>query len=140
MPALTVLKSSTTVATAGTDPNRFNIPGSDTFYSITVSNSNTSPVDANAAFISDILPPQMTFFNGDIDGAGPLTGNFEFIPGSSGLTLAAGNLAYSNTSGATYVYAPTAGYDTNVNAIRFNPQGSMAANSSFTVRFRTRIK
>jgi hypothetical protein len=82
----------------------------------------------------------VTFYNGDIDGTGPLTTNFEFIPGSSGLTFSSANLAFSNNAGSTYAYTPVAGYDAAVNAIRFNPQGVMAANSSFTIRFRTRIK
>ncbi len=140
MPALTLAKTSTPVVTLITDPNRFNIPDADTYYTLTVSNSNSSPVDLNAALLTDVLPPQMTFSNADIDGAGPLTGNFEFIPGTSGLTLAAGNITYSNNAGATYAYTPAAGYDAAMTALRINPQGSMAANSSFSVRFRTRIK
>jgi hypothetical protein len=82
----------------------------------------------------------VTFLNGDIDSAGPLTNNFEFVPGASGLTFAAGNLSYSNNGGASYAYTPAAGYDPLVTAIRLNPQGVMAANSSFTLRFRARIK
>ncbi len=140
MPALTVAKSSTPVVTLITDPNRFNIPNADTYYTLTVTNSNSSPVDLNATVLTDVLPPQMTFSNADIDGAGPLTGNYEFIPGTSGLTLAAGNITYSNNAGATYAYTPAAGYDAAMTALRINPQGSMAANSSFSVRFRTRIK
>jgi hypothetical protein len=140
MPALSVTKTSAPFATGAADPNRFNIPGSDTIYSLTVTNSNGSVIDASVINLADILPPQMTFYNGDIDDAGPLTGNFEFVPGTSGLTMAAGNIAYSNNGGASYAYTPAAGYDTNVSAVRFIPQGTMAANSSFTVRFRTRIK
>jgi uncharacterized repeat protein (TIGR01451 family) len=140
MPLLTTVKSSTPVVTALTDPARFNTPGSDVYYSITVANSDSSPVDANAIFVGDIMPAAMTFLNGDIDDAGPLTTNYEFLPGTSGLTLAAGNIAYSNNAGATYAYTPAAGYDPAMTAVRFNPQGPMAANSSFTVRFRARIK
>lgn len=140
MPALTVLKQSTPVVTALSDPMRFRAPGNDIFYSITVANSNASPIEGSAIAITDVLPPATTFFNGDIDGAGPLTSNFEFVPGTSGLTLAAGNIAYSNNGGAAYTYTPASGYDIAANALRFNPQGTMAANSSFTVRFRTRIK
>lgn len=140
MPSLTFTKSSTPVVTAAGDPGRFNAPGNDVYYTLTVTNSNSSPVDAGAMVLTDPLPPQMTFFNGDIDGAGPLTGNFEFIPGASGLTFAAANLAYSNNGGSTYGYTPAAGYDAAVNAIRMVPQGAMAANSSFSIRFRTQIK
>lgn len=140
MPALTVVKQSTPVVTALTDPKRFRAPSNDIFYSITVSNSNSSPVEGSAIVVTDALPAATTFFNGDIDGTGPLTTNYEFVPGTSGLTLSAGNIAYSNNGGAAYTYTPASGYDTAANALRFIPQGTMAANSSFTVRFRTRIK
>jgi uncharacterized repeat protein (TIGR01451 family) len=140
MPSLTMVKSSTTVVSSLTDPLHMNIPGSDTYYSITVANTNTSPVDANAVFVTDILPPTMTFYNGDIDDTGPLTANFDFLPGTSGLTLSGTNIAYSNNGGITYAYAPVAGYDPAAQALRFNPLGTMAANSSFTIRFRSRIK
>jgi uncharacterized repeat protein (TIGR01451 family) len=116
------------------------IPGADLIYTLTISNTNSSPVDAASLILTDPLPADVTFYNGDIDDAGPLTTNFEFNAGTSGLTFAAANLTYSNNGGTSYAYAPGAGYDTNVNAVRLAPQGSMAANSSFTIRFRTRIK
>lgn len=140
MPQLTFAKSSAPFVTALTDPGRFNTPGSDVIYSLTLTNSNSSPVDLNQVVLTDPLPAQVSFFNGDIDGAGPLATNFEFVPGTSGLTFAPANLTYSNNGGTSYAFTPAAGYDANVNAIRLNPQGTMAANSSFTVRFRARIK
>jgi uncharacterized repeat protein (TIGR01451 family) len=140
MPVLSVTKASAPFSTTGTDPNRFNIPGADVIYTLTVSNSNSSPVDVGTMVLSDPLPSTMTFYNGDIDDAGPLTTNFEFAPGSSGLTFAAANLGYSNNGGSSYAYSPSAGYDAAVNAIRLSPQGTMAANSSFSIKFRTRIK
>lgn len=140
MPQLTFVKSSNPFITAVADPLRFNTPGSDVIYSLTLSNSNSSPVDLNQVVLTDPLPPQVSFFNGDIDGAGALTTNFEFIPGATGLTFAPTNLTYSNNGGTSYAYTPVAGYDAAVNAIRLNPQGTMAANSSFTLRFRARIK
>lgn len=140
MPSLTVTKSSTPFATGATDPNRFDIPGSDTIYTLTVNNTNSSPVDLGSMVLTDPLPGDVTFYNGDIDDSGPLNTNYDFTAGSSGLTFSSANIAYSNNGGSTYSYSPAAGYDTAVNALRLNPQGSMAANSSFTIRFRTRIK
>jgi hypothetical protein len=140
MPGISMVKTSAPFSSVVTDPNRFNIPGSDVIYSLTVSNTNSSPVDAASLVLTDPLPAPMTFYNGDIDGAGPITTNFEFVPGTSGLTFSAANLTYSNNAGASYVYSPVAGYDPSVNALRLNPQGAMAANSSFTIKFRTRIK
>lgn len=140
MPQLSFAKSAAPADTSATSPLRFNAPGSDVIYSLTLTNSNSSPVDLNQVVLTDPLPAQVSFFNGDIDGGGPLTTNFEFVPGTSGLTFAPGNLTYSNNGGTSYAYTPVAGYDAAVNAIRLNPQGSMAANSSFTLRFRARIK
>lgn len=140
MPVLTVTKSSAPFSSIATDPNRFNIPGADQIYTLTVANSNSSPVDVGTMVLTDPLPSAMTFYNGDIDDAGPLTTNFEFVPGTSGLTFSGANLGYSNNGGASYTYTPAAGYDPAVNAIRLSPQGTMAANSSFSIKFRTRIK
>ncbi len=141
MPNLTVTKTSapwSDPVNGTTNPKL--IPGGDAIYSLTIANANTSPVDLSTTVLTDVMPADVTFYNGDIDDAGPLTTNFEFIPGTSGLSFAAANLAYSNNGGATYTYVPVAGYDANVNALRFAPTGSLASNSSFTIRFRARIK
>ena len=79
----------------------------------------------------------VTFFNGDIDTVTAGTQNFVFTPGTSGLTLGAANITYLN--GANTTITPAAGYDPLVRTVRWLPQGIMAANSSFTIRFRTRI-
>ncbi|MCU0728571.1 MAG: hypothetical protein MUF41_00465 [Sphingopyxis sp.] len=140
MPVLAIAKASNPATSVLTDPNRFNIPNADVDYTLTVTNTGGSPVDLNATILRDILPANVTFFNGDIDTVTAGTQNFIFNAGTSGLTFAPANLSYSNNGGASYAYTPAAGYDPAVTAIQLNPQGSMAANSSFTIRFRTRIK
>ena len=140
MPNLALAKTAAPFVTTAGDPARFNSPGSDILYSLTVSNTGGSAVDTNTIILDDVLPGKVSFFNGDIDGAGPLTTNFEFVAGSSGLTLGTGNLSFSNNGGSSYGYSPISGYDTAVNAVRLSPQGIMAANSSFTIRFRAQIK
>lgn len=117
------------------------IPGGDLIYTLTVTNGNQSTLDgADLPALTDILPANITFYNGDIDDGGPLTGNFEFIPGASGMSLAAGNITYSNNGGTSYGYTPAAGYDANTQALRFSPSGTFAPNSSFQIRFRAQIK
>jgi uncharacterized repeat protein (TIGR01451 family) len=135
MPVLTMTKTAAPVATTG--DNRFNIPGADVDYTITVTNTGGSPVDINTALLGDALPADVTFFNGDIDTATAGTQNFVFTPGTSGLTLAAANITYLNASNTPIT--PAAGYDAAVRTVRWQPQGTMAANSSFTIRFRTQI-
>ena len=139
MPAIAIAKTSAPYITAAGSPDRFNAPGSDVAYTLTVTNSGGSPVDASTLVLTDVLPPNVTFYNGDYNASSPGMGPFELIAGSSGVTLPAGGRAYSNNNGSTYVYTPSAGYDANVDAVRLTPLGSMAANSSFTIRFRARI-
>ncbi|HEY5712786.1 MAG TPA: hypothetical protein VIT38_12910 [Allosphingosinicella sp.] len=137
MPSIAVAKTSAPYATTG--PDRFNAPGSDVAYTLTVTNSGGSPVDLSTLQLTDVLPANVTFYNGDYNASSPGMGPFELTAGSSGVTLPAASRAYSNNNGSTYVYTPSAGYDANVDAVRLTPVGSMAANSSFTIRFRARI-
>ncbi len=114
------------------------IPGADVDYTITLSNSGGSPVDVDTSVVGDTLPADVIFFNGDIDPATAGIQNFVFTPGSSGLSLGAGNIVYLNALGTPIT--PSAGYDPNVRTVRWSPQGAMAADSSATIRFRTQIK
>lgn len=136
MPSIQMSKTAAPAATTG--DNRFNIPGADVDYTITITNSGGSPVDLNTTIISDLLPTDVTFFNGDIDTGTPGVQNFVFTPNSSGLTLGTGNITYFNA--ANSLITPSVGYDTTVRTVRWSPQGTMAANSSATIRFRTQIK
>ncbi len=138
MPSVAVVKTSTPVATSGID--RFNLPGAFVDYSIQVTNSGGSTVDGSSTIVTDLLPAGVTFFNGDIDPGTAGVQPFVFTPGTSGLTLPAAGAAYSSNAGVTYAYTPAAGPDLAVNGVRYQPVGTMAANSSFTVRFRVAVK
>jgi uncharacterized repeat protein (TIGR01451 family) len=140
MPGLTIIKTANQVVTAATEPDRFAIPGADTDYTITVTNTNSSPVDANSLIVADAIPASTTFYNGDIDGVTAGTQNIVFSPGTSGLTLPSGNIGYSNNGGTSFGYTPGSGYDPALSAVRFIPQGTMAPNSSFAITFRVGIK
>ena len=137
MPTVTVAKTSAPYATSGAD--RFAAPGSDVAYTLTVTNSGGSPVDAGTITLTDVLPTNVTFYNGDYNASSPGMGPFELVAGTSAVTLPTGGRAYSNNGGSTYAYSPAAGYDGAVDAVRLTPTGSMAANSSFTIRFRVRV-
>ncbi|MBV8934488.1 MAG: DUF11 domain-containing protein, partial [Alphaproteobacteria bacterium] len=134
MPNVSMTKTSAPLA--GSGPASYRAPGSDMIYTITVTNNGGSPVDASTVVLTDTLPGQVSFFNGAFPpGANP----FLLTTGSSGVTLAAANVTYSN-NGTTYTYTPAVGYDPNVKGIKFAPQGMMAANSSFTIQYRVQIK
>jgi hypothetical protein len=139
MPSISLTKSATPYVTAASDPRRFAIPDADLVYALTVTNTGGSAIDSDAIQLIDLLPPQLRFYHGDIDDTGPLTGPFEFIAGTSGLSFGNANAGYSNTGGASFTYLPSAGYDAAINALRLAPSGAMAANSSFTIKFRARI-
>lgn len=138
LPTVSVSKTSISFATVG--PDRFRIPGTDVIYTLTVTNSGGSPVDLNGMVLTDLLPAQSTFYNGDFDPVAAGTNNFGFVPGTSGVTLLPANVAYSNNNGTSYAYSPAAGYDAAVNRVRFAPGGTMAANSTFSISFRARIR
>lgn len=133
MPAVTVAKSSAPVAGSY---GAFNLPGEDVTYTLTVTNTGGSPVDAGAIVLTDLLPAGVTFKNV----AGPNGTPFTLAAGSSGVTLASGGASYSGDGGASWSYAPTAGYDTGVKGVRVVPSGAMAPNSSFAVSFVARVK
>jgi len=140
-PPPTMTKTSTTFETTGV--NRFNVPQADVIYTMTVTNPGTQ-IDSGAVSITDAIPPQITFYNGDIDDAGPLTTNYQFIDGSTSSGLTCCTVTYSQqTSGIDFSYTPTAGYDPNVKRIQITASGAMAPGSttatSFQVKFRGRI-
>lgn len=138
VPALSVTKTSAPLDTSG--PTRFAVPGADMVYTLTVTNSGGSTVDLNSLILTDVLPANMTFYNGDYDSASPGMGPFQLTAGSSNVTLPTSGRSFSNNGGISYSYTPAAGYDANVNALRLTPSGTMGANSSFTIRFRAKVK
>jgi uncharacterized repeat protein (TIGR01451 family) len=138
--ALSVARTSEPYIKQGNDPLRFVVPGADILLAITVSNAGRDPLDANTLQLVDRLPGEIRFYNGDVDDNGPETGSFEFQQRNSGLALTPADIAYSDDDGATFDYVPQPGYDPRVTAVRLSPSGAMAANSSFTIRFRAQIK
>lgn len=139
MPTIRIAKTAAPYITTAGSPDRFHAPGSDVAYALTVTNEGGSPVDLSSLVLTDLLPANVTFYNGDYNASSPGMGPFELTAGSSGVTLPAGGRAYSNNNGSTYAYTPSVGYDANIDAVRLTPSGSMAANSTFTIRFRARI-
>ncbi len=146
---LTAVKSSIMYST--TYPNRFAIPGSDVLYTITIANTGSASTDSNSIFTLDSLPTELTFYNGDVDDAGPQTAAVGFSQTGAGLTFTpATDLRYSNLTAApanfaACTYAPVAGYDPAVRHVCLNPKGAMLSGSSsstpqFSVQFRARIK
>ena len=130
--------------------SQYSIPGSDVIYTIKTENAGSGPVDNNSIFLVDDLPPEVEFYNGDIDDSGPLSGVIDFDVGTTGLTFSeATDLGFSNgatapTNFAACNYTPAAGYDPAVTYVCFAPKGAMSegtiTSSTFAVSFRARIK
>lgn len=126
------------------------LPGNDFISSMLVTNIGNGAADVDSIVIIDAVPPEMTFYNGDMDDSGPATGAIYFT--QAGVT----NLTFNPLTDAAYSndatrpedmeacnYAPTAGYDANVTYVCFNPKGAMAAGDpdpSFTLQFRSQLK
>ena len=73
----------------------FMIPGADVLYTLTVENIGNGVPDRDSLFIYDAIPPELTFVNGDANGAAlPGTDPLVVTPGAdSGLSV--GTIGYS---------------------------------------------
>lgn len=140
-------KTSAPYLTSGA--GQFNIPGNDVIYTITSTNTGQGQTTTDSLFVVDALPPQVEFYNGDIDDAGPATANVIFSQSGASLSFnPAVDMKYSNaaaapTSFAACTYTPVVGYDPAVKYVCFNPKGPLLAgtpNPNFNFQIRTRIK
>jgi uncharacterized repeat protein (TIGR01451 family) len=141
----------------GTSANALSIPGAVARYTITVSNTGQGRVDANTAVVTDAVPANTSLYVSMPAGSNncsAVTAPVSFTDGSpsSTLTFAAANLKYSADNGATWtatpswVFVPASGtvpagcYAPNITNLQANPQGRMAAASSFTLSFLVLVK
>lgn len=147
--ALLSVDKTSTPYNDGTNPV-FNLPGQDVVYSIAVTNTLAGTTTSNTILVVDPLPANMTFFNGDANGALAGTDPVYFTNAASGLTYSyATDVRFMNgstqpASFAGCTYTPTAGYDPNVRYICVNPKGVMNGTATtptprFTISFRARI-
>jgi uncharacterized repeat protein (TIGR01451 family) len=125
------------------------VPGNDVIYTIEFTNLGSNTISSDTVEIIDAMPPEIEFYNGDIDDGGPETDPVIGIDNGAGLTLTyATDVAFSKavtkpTNFAACSDSLSAGYDPDVTFICFNPKGSMAAGDpdpSFQMQFRARIK
>lgn len=143
-PAVLVVEKTVTPLNA----SDYAIPGKDVIYTFNVRNEGEGAVDTDSIEIIDALPPEITFFNGDYDGAGPSTDRIGFTEASTALTFdPTMDVRFSDsvTRPDTFedcAYSPAPGYDSDVSFICLNPKGAMASGASvpaFNLSFRARI-
>lgn len=124
----------------------FMLPGNDALYTINVVNVGDGPSDN--LFLTDTLPSGVTFWSGDVDGAaGPATGPVLLQDQGAGVSLAPGDIAFSNAGAAPAdisqcTYTPNGAYDPDVRFVCMAPSGTVAAGDpdpSFSLSFRAQI-
>lgn len=127
------------------------IPGGKRRVRLAITNPDIVPVEANTLRITLPTPTGMAVA---LDGDGTLGGSapVQTTDGTpaSGLTLtyiaansASDHVDFSNDAGATWTYSPVAGNAASqgaVSTVRLRPQGTMAAETSFTVSLPYSVK
>lgn len=140
------------------DPNNeglYAVPGTEIFYTISMENTGTGPIDSGTIFLVDSLPPEIEFWNGDIDSGGPevfpVTSavGFQQIVGTGIIFNPATDLGYStsaakptNFSQCTQI-ALDGTFRPDFTYVCFKPQGSLANGTprpEIAFSFRARIK
>ncbi|HEY0322100.1 MAG TPA: hypothetical protein VGC66_14160 [Pyrinomonadaceae bacterium] len=126
-------------------PNGTQLPGTDLTYTISFTNSGGN--SARNLILTDPDPASTLRLNTNTYFK---VGSVLFAPGTTGMTLPAASITYSNNNGSTFVYTPVsgggsapAGYDANVTHIRFSFTGNLsqtAPNNTGSVSFKVRIK
>ncbi len=124
----------------------FAIPGNEQIYKLSVEHDAGDAFDTDSLFLVDSLPSNLTFYNGDLDGAsGPFTDPVGFTNSGSGLTFnPASGLRYSDAASppavpADCTYTPTSGYDPNVRHICVEFGGDLLAGKA-ELFYRTKLE
>ena len=126
------------------------ISGSKRRLTLTVTNPDIVATDLNALQVLLPTPSSMAVaLDGDGTGSGAVVQFTDASP-SSGVTVTYGGAAsssdqvdFSSDGGSSWTYAPIAGNlaaEAAVSIVRFRPQGTMAAKSTFTVSVPYRVK
>lgn len=147
--ALLVSKSSLVVSDPQGNLLPKAVPGAEVDYTINVTNPTANALSSvNGVTFFDAIPPNTIL---KVTDYGLLTsGPVAFTPGLS--TLAYGftsfgsdtnSLSFSADNGATWSYRPlpdAAGYDARVTNIRIVATGAHLSGTSFSIRFRVKVK
>ncbi len=136
-PALSITKTSALFTSTST--GLFLMPGNDVEYTITIANSGSGAADVGSMVLTEALPAELTFSNGNHDGSGnPLQ-----VTAGSGVTCCtATNVVFQNGAGTPL--SPQPGYggtasDTTIRRIVVTPGGTLNPGATLVVKFRARI-
>jgi len=148
---LTIVKSSAVVSDPQGNLLPKRVPGSVIDYTINVTNPNSALTTVNGIAITDAIPANTDLRVADLGllNSGPIVFTDGVLPPSlltysfSSLGSGTDRLDFSRDNGATWTYTPVAdanGYDSQVTNIRVRLGGNQAAGSSFSLRFRIRVR
>lgn len=149
MAPLTISKTSAVVSDPQGNVLPKRVPGSLIDYTITVSNPNGIATPVTGVTLSDAIPANTILRVGDLGllpGSGPVVFTDGVLPASlltysfGGLGSTTDRLDFSRDNGATWTYVPSGEFDANVTNIRVRLGGTQVAGSSFTLRFRVKVK
>lgn len=140
------------------DPNNlglYSVPGNEVIYTITIKNIGTGNIDSGSIFFVDSLPPEIDFWNGDIDAGGPnnypalAAVGFDQIVGTGIIFNTGTDLRYSTANAKPTSFAECSGialdgtFRPDIKHICFKPQGALengSPNPEIAFSFRARIK
>ena len=148
---LTIVKTSAVVADPQGNLLPKRVPGAMVDYTSTIANPNGALTAVAGVTFSDAIPPNtaLNVTSLGLPGSGPVVFTDGVLPPSllvysyAGLASSSDRLDFSNDNGATWTYVPIAdagGCDSAVTNIRVRLGGSQSAGSSFSLRFRVRIR
>jgi len=110
-------------------------------YIMKVANKGRTPMEEHDLEIRELLPEGLMLRAQDYEGSGPIQTSYEFVSGDSGVYLLPEDMAYSDDGGDSYDYQGAGQtFDESIGAIRIRPRGTMAAGSSFMIRFRAMMR
>ena len=150
------LEANKTVAMFGTEGNAaYALPGNDVIYSIAITNTGEGPTDIDSIELIDIMPPEVSFWNGDIDFDGP--DNFSDTTPVALVQSAGAGLTFNYNTDVRFGFgatppadfdactfvAPDNTYRADVTYICLNPKGALNAGSpdpTLSLNFRARIE
>ena len=122
----------------------FAVPGAEVDYRIDITNAGGA-ADAGTLVVTDILPPEVELFTGDLDGSGSAVAFTDAsAPASGYVCCATGEVEFSATvSGApVWGYVPATPYDPDVTRLRITPSGTPrdAVGNPVSLGFRIRAR
>ena len=127
----------------------YSLPGNDVIYTISATHESGPALDEESFFLTDAIPSEVLFYNGDIDDDGPEFHPVSFTNNGSGLTFDyATDVGFSNLSDepanmTDCTYTPLSGYDAAITYICIQPSGTFQSGTpdpSFSISFRAQIQ